>query len=253
MAEHEVLDIVHFGGNVRSNINIEVFRKPHKSKERCCWWCCHPFDSSPYTLPTRLQVTTKCIFIDPKEIGNDNSLDWYLRLIPIDVEFFTWNIHGLFCSPNCVISYYTNNMSKYTMTSMSFIRLFMKHIHHIPLSENIPHAPPYQALRMFGGTMSIEKFRECKSNIIFATSALTHVDAYITIKHDHTRLDCTGAKQNEKLDEAITKMRQSKKNYYKKANSKDTTAKFEKSFVRVRPSVIKKRGTLLTSANVKLR
>jgi len=96
----------------------------------CCWWCCHKFDNIPCTLPTKY---------DP------------LR------KRFTFT--GIFCSWNCSKSY-NNNMSDHKRYERNtFLCLLIQQLYNIETSLRISPAPPRECLKMFGGYLDIEQFR----------------------------------------------------------------------------------------------
>ena len=94
----------------------------------CCWWCCHQFDNIPCSLP-----------------------QFYKR-----EKFY---VKGIFCSFNCAASYNFNNndndmYEKYSLLNLMYKKLYNKNFVKINL------APPRETLKMFGGYLSIEEFRE---------------------------------------------------------------------------------------------
>ena len=98
-----------------------------------CWWCCHTFDNVPCSLP--------CSYKKDK---------FYVK--------------GVFCSFNCTASYNfslnDNNMyERYSLLNLMYKKLYYRKFIKIDLS------PPRETLKMFGGYLSIEEFREnCLSN-----------------------------------------------------------------------------------------
>jgi len=93
-----------------------------------CWWCCHQFENIPCSLP-----------------------QFYKR-----DKFY---VKGIFCSFNCAASYNFNNSDndmyeKYSLLNLMYKKLYNKNFVKINL------APPRETLKMFGGYLSIEEFRE---------------------------------------------------------------------------------------------
>ena len=93
-----------------------------------CWWCCHSFDNIPCSLP-----------------------QFYKR-----EKFY---VKGIFCSFNCAASYNFNNSDndmyeKYSLLNLMYKKLYNKNFVKINL------APPRETLKMFGGYLSIDEFRE---------------------------------------------------------------------------------------------
>lgn len=94
-----------------------------------CWWCCTPFDNTPFSLPI-------------KKIDNE-----YL-------------VKGCFCSPECTAAWNFDNQgndSKWESYSLLNI-LYKKYYKGVAI--NIKIAPPKECLQKFGGNLTIEEFRE---------------------------------------------------------------------------------------------
>jgi hypothetical protein len=94
-----------------------------------CWWCCHQFDNTPCALPETYR----------KE---------------------KFNVYGVFCSFNCAASY---NLSKNDGDDMwmryNLLNLMYKKMFNVKFVK-IGLAPPRETLKIFGGYLSIEEFRE---------------------------------------------------------------------------------------------
>lgn len=101
-----------------------------------CWWCCHPFDSTPIPLP----------------IEYDDKLD----------EF---KVQGVFCSWGCVKTYNASRNCYTKSVAMTLISLLHKRC--IGTLTPIQPAPPREALAVFGGTMSIDEFRKVHDNVCY--------------------------------------------------------------------------------------
>jgi hypothetical protein len=94
-----------------------------------CWWCCHPFDNPPCAIPS--------------EYKNG-----------------TYNVYGIFCSPECAGAYNfddtrtsTDVWERYTLLNMLYRNVYSDKHYKIKL------APPRQTLKIFGGTLTIKEFR----------------------------------------------------------------------------------------------
>jgi hypothetical protein len=97
----------------------------------CCWWCCHNFEGSPCTLPIKYdQAHKRFTFI------------------------------GIFCSWNCVKSYNFERADHRKYEQCSLITLLVQQLYGITEAIRIKPAPPRQCLRMFGGYMDIDEFRD---------------------------------------------------------------------------------------------
>jgi hypothetical protein len=94
-------------------------------------WCCHPFGWTPSILPV--------------------SYDAYENM---------YTCEGYFCSPECGMAYLyadpslsdVNRWTRHTLLSDMYRKLYTDH--------ELTQAPPRQTLRMFGGPLDIEQFRE---------------------------------------------------------------------------------------------
>lgn len=96
-----------------------------------CWWCCHPFEGEPLNLPYKY-----------------------------DDKRRTFHTMGFFCSWPCMKSYNldSNNYKMYEIQqNITFMRKLV-----YEKTEGLRCAPKRQALKVFGGTMSIEDFRANK-------------------------------------------------------------------------------------------
>jgi hypothetical protein len=96
----------------------------------CCWWCCHTFEGAPCTLPIKYDSARK-----------------------------RFTFVGLFCSWNCVKAYNfdKNDHSKYERSGL--ITLLIQQLYGITKAINIKPSPPRQCLKMFGGYLDIDSFR----------------------------------------------------------------------------------------------
>lgn len=95
----------------------------------CCWWCCHPFEGMPCALP-----------------------EVYRR-----DKFF---VCGVYCSFNCAASYnFSKNDGDDMWMRYSLLNLMYKKMYGTKFVK-IGLAPPREVLKMFGGYMCIEEFRE---------------------------------------------------------------------------------------------
>jgi hypothetical protein len=98
-----------------------------KKTDIACWWCCNKFNCLPLGLPEKY----------------------------LDNKFY---VHGCFCSFNCVQSYNLSLNDNKIWDRFSLLN-YMK----IKITNNdfkITTAPPRQALKMFGGPLSIDEFRK---------------------------------------------------------------------------------------------
>ena len=98
-----------------------------------CWWCCHKFDNVPCSLPYKFKKDK-------------------------------FHVKGVFCSFNCAASYNfslndENIYERYSLLNLMYKKLYYRKFIKINL------APPRESLKLFGGYLSIEEFRNnCLSN-----------------------------------------------------------------------------------------
>jgi hypothetical protein len=106
--------------------NNNVF-KWKESTNIHCWWCVHPFSNPPFGLPI------KC-------------------------ENNKYEVQGCFCSLNCAKAYNLKENNYRTSEVNSLIENFRRDLFGV---DSIPviMAPPRQSLKVFGGYLTIEDFR----------------------------------------------------------------------------------------------
>jgi len=103
----------------------------------CCWWCCHQFETVPIGLPVKYDEKKK------------------------------FHVKGVFCSFSCMMAYKNDNpiyQSKRNLINF----LYKKLTGTLLLDINLVPAPPRCALKMFGGELNINQFRNSfKENKIY--------------------------------------------------------------------------------------
>lgn len=129
----------------------ETEKKSNMKVDICCFWCCHSFDNPPIFMP-----------------------------LSYDLEKEKFKVKGIFCSFNCVLSY-MNDSIKYR--EKKFLLNFMYKI--FTGNKNfteISPAPPRETLKIFGGPMSIEEYRDTfdkKINFTFQEYPLVYIPTQI--------------------------------------------------------------------------
>lgn len=112
---------------------LKDFEEKNKNKEWptntsiSCYWCCHKFENAPFGIPTMY----------------DNE---------------TFYVFGCFCSLSCAAAHNfnsTNNMDE-MWERYNLINLLSRKM---GISRRVRPAPDRLALKMFGGYMEIEQFR----------------------------------------------------------------------------------------------
>lgn len=107
-----------------------------KKTDVWCWWCCHPFDGIPRFIPTKHDHIRKRY----KVIGN-------------------------FCGWSCAKSFMYYDTNYLIKNNMVMLTNMIKEIH--GSYYDVKCAPPKSVLKNFGGTMSIEEFRNVDKNTYF--------------------------------------------------------------------------------------
>ncbi len=113
-----------------SKVNL-INKTSGKWEERTdivCWWCCHKFDHIPVGIPE--YITKEKIYLS-----------------------------GNFCSFNCKMAY-NLDLNDYKIWDRQANIYQLKNIIDPENNIVIHPAPPRQTLKMFGGPLSIEEFRE---------------------------------------------------------------------------------------------
>ncbi len=108
-------------------INANMYQEWPDQTNIHCWWCCHQFDGPPCTLPE------------------------YIRRD----KFY---VSGCFCSFNCAASYNFNKNDNTVWERYTLLNLMYKKLYNVPFIK-IEMAPPREVLKMFGGYMDINEFR----------------------------------------------------------------------------------------------
>ena len=92
-----------------------------------CWWCCHPFDTPPCAIPKKYNKGK-------------------------------FHLYGCFCSFNCAAAYNFDKKYDNMWESYSLLHLLYKKMYNKAYKKIIP-APPKEVLKIFGGILSIEEYR----------------------------------------------------------------------------------------------
>lgn len=90
-----------------------------------CYWCCHKFDNIPLGLPLKYNINCK--------------------------KFVT---RGIFCSFPCIIAYNNNTQSNCIPEIQLLYKLICNN------NEELKSAPERECLKIFGGNLNIEEFRQ---------------------------------------------------------------------------------------------
>ena len=131
--EYEIIDDDRLIVKKINNVMMEFQNFKEKKFFRtdiCCWHCCHKFESMPCG-------------------------------IPLSYEDDIFHVKGVFCSFNCALkSNYDSKVSENKIQEReSLLYLMYKQMNNVKEVE-IPYAPEKETLEMFGGSLTIEQFRE---------------------------------------------------------------------------------------------
>lgn len=105
------------------------------SAQTCCFWCCHKFHWTPVYSPI--------------------SYDAYKN---------TYTCEGHFCSPECALAYIYNDNRISDSTKWNRHSLLRFLYSDLYKDRTLSPAPPKTLLRMFGGPLDIEQYREYMFN-----------------------------------------------------------------------------------------
>ena len=118
-----------------------------------CWWCCHPFDTIPRFVPTKYDQLRR-----------------------------RYKVTGNFCGWPCAKAFMIHDTSYLNKKSTSMLSGLIREIH--GRHYIIPSAPPRTALKNFGGTMTIEEFRNIDKGEYFEiNNHVMQLDDAFLIKH----------------------------------------------------------------------
>ena len=100
-------------------------------RDTVCFWCCHGFSGTPFVIPTHYESYTN-----------------------------TYRGEGHFCSPECGLSYIYSDPK--LMESEKWFRhsLLASVYGRLYVSPEIHPAPDRRVLRMFGGNLDIQQYRD---------------------------------------------------------------------------------------------
>jgi hypothetical protein len=134
-------NINHSNKVLKKNLRNILYQFIDSNKEKvwpestniCCWWCCHGFQNTPCSLPFSYKKN----------------------------KFY---VKGIFCSFNCSASYNFNMNDNNIHERYSLLNLMYKKLYYRKFIK-INLAPPRESLKMFGGYLDIDEFRNyCLEN-----------------------------------------------------------------------------------------
>jgi len=119
-----------FNGDVMRDI-LNRTKSPSYSSNTACFWCCHPFHWKQCVLP-----------------------------ISYDAYEMMYTCEGYFCSPECALAYLYEDTHVSDVTRWTRQALLCDMYRPLYKTRDLIPAPARACLRMFGGQLSIDQFRE---------------------------------------------------------------------------------------------
>ena len=160
---------------------VKIFQdKLPEKTDIWCWWCCHGFDSMPISVPLKYNKTKD-----------------------------SFQLVGAFCSFSCCKAYILESHNT-SPTIISNLKLMSKKMG-LNYKDKIIPAPPRRLLKVFGGIMSIEEFREQgKQNI--AINLLSSNQCIVSDFVKEKKMDDHSEQNGNKID--FTSHEETKKEYF---------------------------------------
>lgn len=148
---------------------IDISKIKLSKTDIACWWCCHKFDNYPISIP--------------------------LKFYP---ENYLFKCKGIFCSFPCAYSY-SCQMKFYDTT---LLKMFYKKIVVDYKNTQINKAPQKEILKMFGGPIDINEFRNNSNNILYNinTYPVIYMNEQLHIQSIYGLSSNTSKKTNNKLN-----------------------------------------------------
>lgn len=147
-------------------------------KKYCCFWDRHTFTTQPLACPikyvpnvvsrTYFSEITKDKFTVKESIFPDQEIDKSIEVRKETNDYYETD--GIFCSWNCMWAFILDNKKNpmYADSEYLFTR-FMFDV--MKISRVIP-APHWRLLEEYGGTLTIEKFRESFTNVEYENKGM---------------------------------------------------------------------------------
>lgn len=140
-----------------------------------CWWCCHSFVGTSLHCPYKYDDRTK-----------------------------RFSTTGHFCSWECMKTYALDRGGPRSGEMQMYIALMRKHSNGNKYTP-VRCAPKRVALKMFGGVMSIEEFRDGSSNYVVTMPWEKHIMPDLTPVTRGAPKNAPGVVTTQPVDELILK------------------------------------------------
>lgn len=189
---------------INDNISSLSFIKAQKT-DIYCWWDSNPFTTFPICSPIA--------YIENPNDKNKDKRNGYFK------------VEGCFCSLNCVKSHLRSKGKQLELLSFYQRKIFGK-------IKIIKQAPPKEILNCFGGTQTIEEYRESFTSLIdysLNTFPLVFIPKQVEQRQQTTQLkkSITNIKENKEkfVPRDTTKVNVSRKRITEQiANSNKSTS-----------------------------
>lgn len=154
---------------------------PEKTDVKC-FWCRHSFETNPISCPINYKNNqleknyyseiTKDRYIIKENIDNEKYNYTLKNLIDLNSKNKGINLvkkdyymsDGIFCSYNCCLAFINDNKHNcFYSNSKSLLLNIYRDIY--GKNKKLLPAPSWRLLKEYGGTASIEQFRECFNNV----------------------------------------------------------------------------------------
>jgi hypothetical protein len=130
--------------------NKEWFKKTNVN----CWWCCHGFDTLPIGIPIKYNDISNVEI----NIKYKNKIWYQKKEHKINEKSNFFYLKGVFCSFNCMIAYVMESKNYNYYKIKYLIKYLQKKL--LGHNDEILPAPPKEILKIFGGDLTIESFRD---------------------------------------------------------------------------------------------
>ena len=120
-----------------------------------CWWCCHNVGKSTVKAPTNF-VRARCT--------PDDNIPSFMNSSTVERPCIKYDVEGFFCSFECarahLIHEKRHNYESAVQTLCHMRRMTMKEQGVTVPPTLLKSAPSWKTLKQFGGTLTIEEFRD---------------------------------------------------------------------------------------------
>lgn len=148
---------------IKKHVTMVDFSKMNgvmpSATDKNCWWCRNKFSNQPIGIPIMYYPDTNAFELGAS--SNGVLIQKYFEkenIILNENDFF--DVEGIFCSFPCCKAYIKEHQfnSKYKYSQSNLTLLYAKLYEELDL--DIPCAPSWKILEDYGGTLTIEQFRD---------------------------------------------------------------------------------------------